>query len=63
MAHYDYEVEYYESEARQGNTYVDVYTSPNRKEVVEQWLADHPGCSRDCVVRIEEIENKFENEA
>ena len=34
MAHYDYEVEYYESEARQGNTYVDVYTSPSRKEVV-----------------------------
>ena len=56
MAHYDYEVEYYESEARQGNTCVDVYTSPSANEVLKQWLVDHPNCSEDCVVRIEEEE-------
>jgi len=60
-AHYDYEVEYYdseESEARQGSTCVDVYTSPSANEVLKQWLVDHPNCSEDCVVRIEEVEEE-----
>jgi len=58
MKNAKYEVEYYRAEAGRGNTYVDIYSAPNREAVLKQWFVDHPGCSRDCVVRIEEVEEE-----